>query len=723
MTDKTALIEAAHEIATLYPVFPTTKNKLPCWSNSDLGVAKGHGGFKIATQDLDRIDELFSHPNAETVSVPMGPMSGLLCIDPDLYKGDHVVEWHEANKHWLEKTLCHQTQSGGLHYIFKWTDDIKFPATLAEGVDVKGHGGYIVFPPSGGYTVLNDNPVIDVPAEELKKALVAKGGTGNVRLSSSFNEATDDELIVRIQDATDLYPALRTLSCRLPSRRQNNGYRLTESEMVNILENLMDTSVAAEPSHPRHDDWCDRRSKIETLVETATTKEREGITLTLDEIEMMTQGETFIGTQNMIAQASRPVGPQRETDADDIERLISSVSNLSGEINVVNAGLLHETIIEPIVWIVPGMIPKGGTTSLAGMSNVGKTRWLASLVAALSVGDTKRIGLPQVEAKAVSLWIANEEHVEDIHRRIKAVFRQNNDKLSGNIAVRGKGNGMLRLVALNEVGSPELDQSNIANIVMWIREAEATFLIFDPYVTLSDAMDENSATSAAMLTKAFLLISSMTGCAILHAHHTPKDRAKDNDWVRGDSSAWRGSGAIYSALDCGFTLSHWMPKNGEKRKNWKKAYLEQGLHRWIVLDTGKIREGESLDPVVMELVGQEMDEGEGRDIGVCRLATQAEAENSLLHTNADVIAASELATEIIQGFGSGCYLLSVVHTKVKGKWDWPDNKALKGTSLFKVTSMFKEPINGLGGDVQIIETKKKTTGRWQVIVRDELATS
>ena len=44
------IVKAALAVAKKYPVFPTIK-KMPCWSNSELGVGKGEGGYKIATQD------------------------------------------------------------------------------------------------------------------------------------------------------------------------------------------------------------------------------------------------------------------------------------------------------------------------------------------------------------------------------------------------------------------------------------------------------------------------------------------------------------------------------------------------------------------------------------------------------------------------------------------------------------------------------------------------
>lgn len=151
-----ALVEAALRVAKSgLPCFPTI-NKKPSWSNKELGVAKGEGGYKIATTDPERIVELFSHPRAKEVSVPMGAMSGLLCVDIDLYKGPAVQEWYEKNRHYFENTLCHSTPRGGLHFFFKHPgDNIHFPATLAEGVDIKANGnGYVCWPDDiSGYEV------------------------------------------------------------------------------------------------------------------------------------------------------------------------------------------------------------------------------------------------------------------------------------------------------------------------------------------------------------------------------------------------------------------------------------------------------------------------------------------------------------------------------------------------------------------------------------------
>jgi hypothetical protein len=711
------LVLAALAVAKNYPVFPTTSKKMPCWSNKELGVKKGEGGFKIATQDPERVKELFSHRNAETVSVPTGAtMSGLLCIDVDIYKGGHVVDWHEANREWLEKTLCHETQSGGLHYIFRCTDKTRrFPATLAAGVDVKGHGGYVVFPPSGGYTVLHKRTVKDFPA-----GVVAKGSTGNVIQMDSYNQYTDAQLIEQIEQATELYPALRSLAYRMPSRRQPDGSYLTETEAINILENICDTSVGASEAHPRHDDWLDRRGKIPDLVGTSFKKAFAGlgVGLTDMEIEALSEGDSFIDT---IAIGPRFIGPQRETTPKDIEVRVAAIGDTPTSENEplsdfvkLNVEDLRRTTLPPIKWVIPQMLGEGGTCSIAGMSNVGKTRYMAALVVAMAVGKTERLGLPACGRKVSTLYIANEEHMSDMARRLKSCALQHGDKQSANIIVRGKASGTFRLVALNETGHPEVDEKNIAILVDEIRKSKCEVLVLDPYVTLSEGGDENSANTASMVTKAFLLIIAMTGVAVIYPHHTPKDRGSDPDAFRGSADAWRGSGAIYSSLDMGFTLCNWYPRGKENRKAWKAQYLSANLSRFIVLDTGKIREGQAIPEQIMELVPQGMDEGEGEPIGVVKMSSEATAMNALLASSVDHMAASELGIAMVNTMGAGQHdNMTECKRLMSGHQLWPDTAKTEGKE--KLLTMYGEKYFVENGSVEVRRSGK---GKWRIIIEE-----
>lgn len=691
------LIKAALEVQL--PVFPTN-DKIPVWSNAELGVGRGEGGYKVATTDPARIIELFSHPRAREIAVPMGAMSGLMCIDVDLHKGEHVQDWLDQNIMWLTETRCHSTRSKGLHFIFKHVEGVRFPAQLADGVDVKAGGsGYICWPGTPGYEVFGDVPISKFPMDMLPEAS-RNTSSGEIL----WNAVSMDELVERIKTAEDLYPSLRTLSMRLPDQKGPDGKPLSRDAQVQVLMALLDASEAANPSHRRHEDWVDRRRKVADLVDSALAKRENAFPQDVID-HMMSEGPSV-----MEAPLARPIGPQRETTAEDIEARVVVDDD---EVEDITAQSLGAEKLPPIDWLVEQMIPLGGIVSLGGTSNVGKTRWLAGLSMCIAANCTQRLGLPEAHSAEAVLWVANEEHVEDIKRRLKAAAEHYSIEKSLHVSVRGKQNGMLRLIALNEVGTPEIDEDNVAKVVGWARRTGAKLIILDPYITLSDALDENSAASAAMLTKAFLLIASLTGAAVLHAHHTPKDRSKDADWYRGDSGAWRGSGAIYSSLDCGFTLSNWMPHAGEDRKRWKRGMLDAGLGRWIVLDTGKIREGRELEPIVYELQGQELSQ-EGFEIGVCHLSSRESALNALSEIDVDATAAAMLGEMIIDKMGYGSWQASEVHEQMQGRPGWPTDKdRLQTRHLDTLHELFQTAIHTAAGAVQLVHDEtKKTNGRW-----------
>ncbi len=58
-----------------------------------------------------------------------------------------------------------------------------------------------------------------------------------------------------------------------------------------------------------------------------------------------------------------------------------------------------------------------------------------------------------------TLWVGNEERAENIKRRIKAAALQHGDdpQHTGVIVVRKMDADMMRLVAINVIGQPEID--------------------------------------------------------------------------------------------------------------------------------------------------------------------------------------------------------------------------------------------------------------------------
>jgi hypothetical protein len=150
------------------PVFPVSPD-------GDKRPLNAHGVYS-ATTDPKEIERLWKrHPNA-LIGVPMGRRTGMFTIDADA-KPPHA---HDGIRAWLAMatergvtspfTRTHRTASGGAHFIFRWRPDrpIGCPMKgLPPGVECKGEGGAIVFPPSerGGeqYLVVRDVEPADPP--------------------------------------------------------------------------------------------------------------------------------------------------------------------------------------------------------------------------------------------------------------------------------------------------------------------------------------------------------------------------------------------------------------------------------------------------------------------------------------------------------------------------------------------------------------------------------
>jgi hypothetical protein len=148
-----SIIDAALELAAAgFPVFPCNGKKKPVVTN----------GFLSASKDPVIVRVLFARRAAKLIGVPTGPASGFDILDFDYRHG--AKAWEDANQHRLPETRVHQTQSGGRHLLFRHTPGVHNSASrIGPGVDVRGTGGYVIVPPSPGYTVISDAPVAAWP--------------------------------------------------------------------------------------------------------------------------------------------------------------------------------------------------------------------------------------------------------------------------------------------------------------------------------------------------------------------------------------------------------------------------------------------------------------------------------------------------------------------------------------------------------------------------------
>ena len=150
-------LAAALDLAARYgvPVFPCAASKAPLCP----------GGFKAATADPDAIRALWRAHPGPLIGVPTGTVSGFDALDIDAPRHPEAAAWWEANRATLPATRTHATRSGGLHLLFRHAEGLRNSASrIAEGIDVRGDGGFVIWWPAAGCDVLDRTPRATWPA-------------------------------------------------------------------------------------------------------------------------------------------------------------------------------------------------------------------------------------------------------------------------------------------------------------------------------------------------------------------------------------------------------------------------------------------------------------------------------------------------------------------------------------------------------------------------------
>jgi Bifunctional DNA primase/polymerase, N-terminal len=175
-----ALTTQALELAASgLPVFACKADKTPATVN----------GFKDATLDPAAIKRMFSRPDAQLIGVPTGKASGRDILDLDPRHGSD--EWRTQYIDQMPETLVHGTIQGGEHWVFNSAEGVRNrqDGSIAPGVDVRGEGGYAIWPPSPGYSVVHNAPIANWPDWLLP--LVVKQDTPTPRPRPTTTLSTD----------------------------------------------------------------------------------------------------------------------------------------------------------------------------------------------------------------------------------------------------------------------------------------------------------------------------------------------------------------------------------------------------------------------------------------------------------------------------------------------------------------------------------------------------
>lgn len=264
---QTVLEVALQLAASGFPVFPCGAHKKPV-----IAKKNGGSGYEDAVVESGQIKALFDKaPAARLVGVPTGAITGFDILDVDYRNGGGA--WEDDNVHRLPETRVHQTMSGGKHYVFKHAEGVRLNAgKIALGIDIRGDGGYVVMPPSDGYTVISDAEPADWP-DWLLEAVLARpvknerppssGRTS--QLSSARTEGLIRAIIARVTNAQDgqKHHVLRNAALSLGGIVDAAG--LGESEAVDMLVTALPASVEDWVGAKRTAEWGVKQGRLRPL--------------------------------------------------------------------------------------------------------------------------------------------------------------------------------------------------------------------------------------------------------------------------------------------------------------------------------------------------------------------------------------------------------------------------------------------------------------------------
>ena len=162
-TTQTPTLDAALALAAEgKPVFPCGANKAPLTPN----------GFRDATTDATKITRWWQENPDALIGMPTGATSGLSVLDVDKKDGKQGLEWLKINEHRLPPTKSVKTRSGGVHIFFRHATGLRSSAgSIANGVDIRGDAGYVIYWQAHGGRVLRNPEPAAFPTWLLREAL------------------------------------------------------------------------------------------------------------------------------------------------------------------------------------------------------------------------------------------------------------------------------------------------------------------------------------------------------------------------------------------------------------------------------------------------------------------------------------------------------------------------------------------------------------------------
>ena len=509
----------------------------------------------LEDQNIDELFEMFNDDHE--LAIRTG--KGLVVVDIDNKEIDGINGFQsfaklETEFGELPETLTVSTRNGGLHKYFKVIDDLELPnhqnLRNALGVDVRGTNGYVIAPPSSGYSFKSIKKIAYLPKSWFD---IIERKTPELSLTNvvDLKVRNDEGLVIDGRDvlARDIvYRKLFELD--LEKRLNNDSFAVHELTKESWFDFMVKASTKDPNKTLEQEGWTEE--KIYDKAKHLMTRYLNGDFN--DELQKNYENSTSFNIAEL----------EKELTPEVVEDSYVSVETLLGQ------------DFPPLEWVVKDWILAKTICGFYAPAGVGKSSIAQLIATSLSLGKSVSNKL-KIERSYKTLYVACEDDSNIFQARQKSLNSQLGivmDSDLNNLYFMDRLGHDNRLCSFDANSEPTLTKFYY-HLEKVIKEAKIEFIVLD---VLQDFFGGNEIIRSDVnyFIKAVLgkLISDLGVTILLIAH--PSLAGQNGGHKYSGSTSWIG----------GFRSLLYLEKNKEEdylilnkfKSNYSKAGDDQNVY-------------------------------------------------------------------------------------------------------------------------------------------------
>lgn len=512
----------------------------PCWNtpeNEETHKAPHiAGGFHSASRDPVQIKTWWRKwPNA-LIGMPTGPASGIDVLDLDKKHGKNgfafVPDWEQRS------TVIARTVNGA-HLYFKSEGTITSTSDqIASGVDTRGVGGYVIVPPSPGYTWVNGHDLSKLPPwpDDLRPPEKKK------RNSRKFGSNYPPADIMEIKAALAVTPS--------------------DSEIVWFEVGCALAFELGDGGLPLYVEWS-VKTPDKFIAEQCLKKWEHCKTIT-----------TF--TAGTIFHHATEADPEWRKRYEANKTKQSSCEPPNPSVSATPFEWIDPSKIPQREWQYPPNYIRAFCSATFAHGGVGKSSVTFAEAVAMVTGKSLLGVKPE---KALRVWYWNgEDPADELQRRIAATIKHygiTKDDMGDRLFV-DSGRTMPIVIAEDSKSGTKISVPDVTAVIETLKENKIDVFIIDPFVSVH-RVAENDNTGIEKVVKSFSHIAEAAHCSVMLVHHSRKTNGNEVTTEDG-----RGASALLAAVRAARAL------NKMTKADAQSLRIDEGeRQRYIRSDNGK----------------------------------------------------------------------------------------------------------------------------------------